>query len=743
MGDISGKKPLLSISILISGREEMKKSLESLHYFKDAFPCEVVLVDTGCNAEQRTLAEQYADKIIDFEWCDDFSAARNAGMKASGGEWFLYLDDDEWFDNPKEIVAFFLSGEYKNYNSGTYVIRNYRDMGGIMYNDSYGSRMVKRTPDVRFVGRIHEYLDPFPGPRKVFSDFAHHYGYAYQDEASARRHSERNIEPLLKLVKEEPGKNRWVLQLAQEYSSINEHEKAVDVCIKGLAEHRKRLMKANTVIEPPYLGAVYAYLITSLDSLKRYEEGIKWVEKAMAEPTLRLDVMKPTMAFYYMAGARMYAQMNEYKKCYKYFSRYMDYKREFGSNKDVIETGSSGIVSELYNESIFYGAVLICLESVIRMEDTALAEEAFYSMDWSDKRLLEQGKSEQCMLDGCCNVPYHPLWTKIMQTLVSREGGAKEMYAVFLTTEMGYRQRGETEKMSRLRHLVSEITYDHHYILYTKILWENQKITGIDEEASAREKIRGLFAELFEKYQDRLPGIRKEVWDVAENLNISMEDMLLKVDYRTWKDALEEWCRETSIEGLQQWDKRMKTWKTAKDIRYGIFDIKCAEGYLFHYQKEEQGIAQWEDALWKYSDSVLEFFRPLYRESVFEEIPENLPEEMWIALHLKKLRECRKENDDKGALLALRRCIGISLVLEKALEAYADVLKKEIQERNQEAKKARQELEVLVSSLKAAARMQIERQEYQTAKEILLQIQSCMPEDDEVQEMLRQTEAME
>lgn len=741
MGDKSGKKPLLSISILISGREEMKKCLESLHYFKDAFPCEVVLVDTGCNAEQRALAERYADKIIDFEWCDDFSAARNAGMKATEGEWFLYLDDDEWFDNPKEIVAFFLSGEYKNYNSGTYVIRNYRDMEGIMHNDSYGSRLVKRRPDIRFVGRIHEYLDPFPGPRKVFSDFAHHYGYAYQDEASAKRHSERNIEPLLKLVREEPGKNRWVLQLAQEYSSINEHEKAVDVCIKGLAEHKKRLTP-STVIEPPYLGAVYAYLITSLDSLGRYEEGIEWVEKAMAEPPLRLDVMKPTMAFYCVAGARIYAQMKEYKKCHEYFSRYMAYRREFGDNRDVIELGSSGIISELFGESIFYGAVLLCLESVIRMEDTALAEEAFYSMDWSDKRLLEQGKSEQRMLDGCCNVPYHPLWTKIMQTLVSREGAAKEMYTVFLTTEMGYKQEGDIGKISRLRHLVSEIAYDHHYILYTKILWENQKIKGIDECAASEEKIRELFAELFEKYPDKLPGIRKEVWDVAEYLNISMEDKLLKVDYRTWKDALEEWCREASIEGLQQWEKRIKSWKTAEDIRYGIFNIKCAEGYLFHYQKEGQGIVQWEDALGKYADSVLNFYRPLYRESVYEEVPENLPEEMWIALHLKNLRECRQKNDDKGALLALRRCIGVSLVLEKALEAYAEVLKKEIQKRDREAEKARQELKVLVTSLKAAARMQIEREEYRTAKEILLQIQSCVPEDEEVQEMIRQTETL-
>ena len=117
MKNRSGKKPILSISMLISGREEMKKSLESLHYFREAFPCEVVLVDTGCNAEYRELAEQYADKIIDFEWCDDFSAARNTGLREAEGEWFLYLDDDEWFDDPKEMVSFFLSGEYKNYNS--------------------------------------------------------------------------------------------------------------------------------------------------------------------------------------------------------------------------------------------------------------------------------------------------------------------------------------------------------------------------------------------------------------------------------------------------------------------------------------------------------------------------------------------------------------------------------------------------------------------------------------------------
>lgn len=130
--------------MLISGRDEMEKSLNSLLYFKNAFPTEIILVDTGCNAEQRALAEKYADKIINFTWCNDFAAARNVGLKEARGEWFMYLDDDEWFDNPVEIISFFTTGEYKKYKSASYEVRNYLDLEGKSFKTSYPSRMVRR-----------------------------------------------------------------------------------------------------------------------------------------------------------------------------------------------------------------------------------------------------------------------------------------------------------------------------------------------------------------------------------------------------------------------------------------------------------------------------------------------------------------------------------------------------------------------------------------------------------------------
>ena len=58
-------------------------------------------------AQTVEIAQKYADQVLHFEWCDDFSAARTTGIDAAKGLWFMWIDSDEWIENPDSMIDFF------------------------------------------------------------------------------------------------------------------------------------------------------------------------------------------------------------------------------------------------------------------------------------------------------------------------------------------------------------------------------------------------------------------------------------------------------------------------------------------------------------------------------------------------------------------------------------------------------------------------------------------------------------
>jgi tetratricopeptide (TPR) repeat protein len=78
---------------MIVRNEEMvlARCLESLKGFVD----ELIVVDTGSKDNTVSVAKSYGAKVFHFEWCDDFSAARNESIKHASTDWILQLDADE------------------------------------------------------------------------------------------------------------------------------------------------------------------------------------------------------------------------------------------------------------------------------------------------------------------------------------------------------------------------------------------------------------------------------------------------------------------------------------------------------------------------------------------------------------------------------------------------------------------------------------------------------------------------
>lgn len=263
---------VVSISLLTAGKKrELRKCLESLQPLMQAVPSELIIVDTGCNEENRALIEQYATQIVDFSWCNDFSKARNAGLEKANGEWFLYLDDDEWFEDMSEIITFFQTGEYRKYQYAMYLVRNYEDFEGKRYNDSPVGRMIRLQPDTHFIYAIHECFANVGTDTKYLNDYVHHYGYVYKNEEEMFAHARRNLIPLLVEHEREPGNLRHTLQLMQEYQSLQEYDRVEELGCSAIqkydSEDNEQIYYFNSLLVLTLLALIKQEKVNKLTAL--------------------------------------------------------------------------------------------------------------------------------------------------------------------------------------------------------------------------------------------------------------------------------------------------------------------------------------------------------------------------------------------------------------------------------------------------------------------------------------------
>ena len=234
---------------------------------------EIVLVDTGSTDRTVELARQYTDRIYHFDWCNDFSAARNFSMQKASYDWILFIDCDEYIEF-MDLSALSSYMKSQPMSVGRILQRNrFTENGQTAYEQVRISRFVNRRY-FHFEGIIHEQLVPISAPDGTSPADKYvydapvtvlHVGYDGSAEVMCKK-SMRNI-TLLEQELEIQGADPYIyFQLGQSYRKLHDYEKAFYYFDLGLAiDVDPALEYVQTMVE--------SYGYTLLD-LKRNQDAL-------------------------------------------------------------------------------------------------------------------------------------------------------------------------------------------------------------------------------------------------------------------------------------------------------------------------------------------------------------------------------------------------------------------------------------------------------------------------------------
>jgi glycosyltransferase involved in cell wall biosynthesis len=120
---------------------------------------EIIIVDTGSTDRTKEIARLFTDKIYNFKWINDFSAARNFSFSYASKDYILWLDADDVLLEEDRVKLKQLKVSIEPSVDAVMMKYNYAfDEFGKVILSFYRERLVKRSLEPKWQDPIHEFI---------------------------------------------------------------------------------------------------------------------------------------------------------------------------------------------------------------------------------------------------------------------------------------------------------------------------------------------------------------------------------------------------------------------------------------------------------------------------------------------------------------------------------------------------------------------------------------------------------
>lgn len=224
----------ISLCIITKNEERhIKKCINSVSDIVD----EIVVVDTGSKDKTVSIAKSLGAKIFEYEWCGDFSKARNFAIEQCSGKWIIFLDADEYLKEgcTEELKSQIRNAHNNNKEAILFEIINIDEENTEIYDISKNIRAFKKHPMLRYVQPIHEVLEHINRSIKAVDATSkiklYHTGYS-PNIIKEKNKSKRNLDLLFSQLEKDSNHADTYYYIVESLMVAERYEEALIYCDK-------------------------------------------------------------------------------------------------------------------------------------------------------------------------------------------------------------------------------------------------------------------------------------------------------------------------------------------------------------------------------------------------------------------------------------------------------------------------------------------------------------------------------
>lgn len=369
----------ISACVIVKNEENNIGSwLENVRAFAD----EIIINDTGSEDGTKRIISQFSEAnpalnivLVESEWQDDFALAKNQCLAEATGDWIVFTDADEIFNEPEFVKSYLYNLRDDKEVQALYVpMANIEKSDNSVINYFNALRIFRQLDGLRYEGRIHESLmlgeaglgnvDNLVTKVADKSLLINHTGYSR--EISPKK-AARNLRLMSLDIEAGQDIRKIYRYLAECYYMLKDYQRALD----------NALLATQSPYQPiGQQGDMYWLALNAMEKL-RYSCEDRLV---LADTGIRLF---PELPDFYARRGMILTEAESYREAIALFQQSLELLE--GYNKQEAPTESSNIMSVLH---LLYADLGRCLAAI--GENTS-AEAMFKTSlninPWTDKAL--------------------------------------------------------------------------------------------------------------------------------------------------------------------------------------------------------------------------------------------------------------------------------------------------------------------------------------------------------------------